>query len=124
MKLQIVIGGKVYEVEYDTGEEDSAASSPAIERVQSIVLPTPLRPVTAGTTEGDESKLCRTPVAGIVARIRVEPGQSVHAGDILVVVEAMKMENNLAAAGPAKIKCARVKVGDPVKAGQVVVEFE
>ncbi len=124
MKLQIVIDGKAYEVEYDTVEEDSSASGPSMERAQSIVLPTPQGPASPGMTDIDESKLCRSPVAGIVARVNVEPGQSVCSGDILVVVEAMKMENNLAAASPARVRFVKAKVGDSVKPRQIVVEFE
>jgi len=59
-----------------------------------------------------------------VASVNVAVGQSVQAGEIVVVVEAMKMENNLAAAVAAKIDSVKVKVGDTVKASQIVVEFE
>lgn len=59
-----------------------------------------------------------------MARINVGPGQSAKAGDIMLVVEAMKMENNLSAPSVAKIKSVKVKVGDSVKVGQVLVEFE
>ena len=122
MKRQIVINGKTYEVEYDDADENTSPSAPPIEPVQSIVLPTP--PVPSQPYEVDESKLCRSPVAGIVARVNVEVGQSLQAGEIVVVVEAMKMENNLVAAVAAKVNSVKVKVGDTVKVSQIVVEFE
>lgn len=122
MKRQIVINGKTYEVEYDDADENTSPSAPPIEPVQSIVLPTP--PVPSQPSEVDESKLCRSPVAGIVARVNVEVGQSLQAGEIVVVVEAMKMENNLVAAVAAKVNSVKVKVGDTVKVSQIVVEFE
>ena len=122
MKRQIVINGKTYEVEYDDADENTTPSAPPIEPVQSIVLPTP--PVSFQLSEVDESKLCRSPVAGIVARVNVEAGQSLQAGEIVVVVEAMKMENNLVAAVAAKVNSVKVKVGDTVKVSQIVVEFE
>lgn len=124
MKRQIVINGKTYEVEYDATDENTSPSVPPIEPAQSIVLPTPPLPGSSLPSEVDESKLCRSPVAGIVARVNVEVGQPVQAGEIVVVVEAMKMENNLAAAVAAKIKFLKVKVGDTVKVSQIVVEFE
>lgn len=123
MKRQIVINGKTYEVEYDITDESSSPSTPSMEPAQSIVLPTPQVPV-PGTSGIDESKLCRSPVAGIVTRVNVEAGQSVQSGKIIVVVEAMKMENNLTAAVAAKVNSVKVKVGDSVKVSQVVVEFE
>jgi len=124
LKLQIVIDGKTYEVEYDTAEESTSASGPTIERAQSIVLPTAQGPALPGTTDIDESKLCRSPVAGIVARVNVQPGQSVRSGDVLVVVDAMKIENNLAAASAARVRFVKAKVGDSVKLRQILIEFE
>lgn len=124
MKHQIVINGKTYEVEYDDADENASPSAPPIEPAQSIVLPTPPVPGSSQPSEVDESKLCRSPVAGIVARVNVEVGQSVQAGEIVVVVEAMKMENNLATAVAARVNSVKVKVGDTVKVTQIMVEFE
>lgn len=124
MKRQIVINGKTYEVEYDADDEHTSPLAPPTEPVQSIVLPTPPVPGSSQPSGVDESKLCRSPVAGIVARVNVEAGQSVQAGEIVVVVDAMKMENNLAAAVAAKVNSVEVTVGDTVKVSQIVVEFE
>lgn len=124
MKRQIVIKGKTYEVEYDATDENTSPSAPPMEPAQSIVLPTPPVPGSSQPSAVDESKLCRSPVAGIVVRINVAVSQSVKAGEIVVVVEAMKMENNLAAAVAAKVNSVKIKVGDTVKASQIVVEFE
>ena len=123
MKVQIVVDGKTYEVEYDTAGNSLPLPTGDALHIQSIVLPTPGLAF-SGTTDVDESKVCRSPLAGIVARINVGPGQSAKAGDIMLVVEAMKMENNLSAPSVAKIKSVKVKVGDSVKVGQVLVEFE
>lgn len=125
LKRQVVIDGKTYEVEYDasgTGQSPSP-SVPVKEFVQSIVLPTPPVPA-SGSSNIDESKACRSPIAGIVARVNVEAGQSVPAGFIVVVIEAMKMENNLAAPLAAKVKSVRIKTGDSVKVNQILVEYE
>jgi methylmalonyl-CoA carboxyltransferase small subunit len=124
LKRQIVINGKTYEVEYDATDENTSSSAPPMEPAQSIVLPTPPVAGSSQPSEVDESKLCRSPVAGIVARVNAAVGQSVQAGEIVVVVEAMKMENNLAAAVAAKVNSVKVNVGDTVKARQIVVEFE
>jgi methylmalonyl-CoA carboxyltransferase small subunit len=124
LKHQIVINGKTYEVEYDDADENASPSAPPIEPAQSIVLPTPPVPGSSQPSEVDESKLCRSPVAGIVARVNVEVGQSVQSGEIVVVVEAMKMENNLATAVAARVNSVKVKVGDTVKVTQIMVEFE
>jgi biotin carboxyl carrier protein len=119
LKRRVVIDGKTYEVEYD-GVTEKSSLPPASNLAQSIVLPTP-QASAEDTSNVDESKLCRSPVAGIVTRINVEPGRSVKAGEVLVVVEAMKMENNLTAAAAAVVETVPVKVGDTVKPRQVIV---
>jgi methylmalonyl-CoA carboxyltransferase small subunit len=122
LKFRIIIDGKTYEIEYDAAESTPTPSVTFVDRVQSLVLPTPRGPAEASNI--DESKVCRSPVAGIVTRIDVEPGEAVQEGQIVVVVDAMKMENNLTAAATSKVSAVKVKVGDPVKLGQILIEFE
>ena len=62
--------------------------------------------------------------AGLVDPDLAEPGQGVTRGAGLVALEAMKMENELKAAADAKVKTVRVRAGEAVKKGQVLVEFE
>jgi len=54
----------------------------------------------------------------------VQPGSQVSAGDGLVVLEAMKMENELKARAGGVVKRVRVAPGEAVEKGQVLVEFE
>jgi pyruvate carboxylase subunit B len=61
---------------------------------------------------------------GLVVRVQVEPGQAVGAGAGLVVLEAMKMENELRSAAAGVVRSVRVKPGEPVEKGQVLVELE
>jgi pyruvate carboxylase subunit B len=66
----------------------------------------------------------RAPMPGLVVRVLVEPGQSVGQGAGLVVLEAMKMENELKAAAAGTVRGVRVKAGEAVEKGQVMVEFD
>jgi biotin carboxyl carrier protein len=59
-----------------------------------------------------------------VLRVQVTPGQHVAAGVGLVVLEAMKMENELKAPAPAQVKAVRVQPGQAVEKGEVLLEFE
>ena len=88
--------------------------------------PTPAARTQAPAAEEnvDEEKLCRSPVAGVVIKVNVEPGQAIQANDLIMVLEAMKMETNVTAPGAGKVKNVRVAQGDAVKVNQVVVEFE
>lgn len=123
MKLHIEIDGKTYEVEYDAEDEKSGSSALSTHPAQSLILPTSQEPgaETGGT---EESKIFRNPVAGIVTRIDVAPGQRVQPGEVLMVVEAMKMENSLAASISGIVASVKVEVGETVKAGQIAIVFE
>jgi biotin carboxyl carrier protein len=66
----------------------------------------------------------RAPMPGLVVRVQVEAGQRVAAGAGVVVLEAMKMENELRAAGAGVVRTVRVRAGEAVEKGQVLVDFE
>jgi pyruvate carboxylase subunit B len=68
-------------------------------------------------------KALKAPMPGLVVRVVVEPGQQVSAGASLVVLEAMKMENDLKAAGAAVIDQVLVGAGQTVEKGTVLVTF-
>jgi len=65
----------------------------------------------------------KAPMPGLVLSIRVSPGDDVVAGDTLLVLEAMKMENVIKAAGEGTVKEIKVAQGDKVDKGQVLIQF-
>ena len=68
--------------------------------------------------------VCRSPMAGVVVKINVQVGQQLQENDLLMVLEAMKMETNITAPMAGKVKAVTVSPGDAVTVDQVVVEFE
>ncbi|MBA3606629.1 MAG: acetyl-CoA carboxylase biotin carboxyl carrier protein subunit, partial [Acidimicrobiia bacterium] len=64
------------------------------------------------------------PMPGAVRRILVGPGAAVTAGAVLVVIEAMKMEHQIAAAGDGTVREVLVDVGDQVETGQILLVVE
>jgi len=122
LKIQIAIAGKTYEVEADVeGQEDWPAGAAP---VQSVLLPTAPRRGSSTGGDADESKVCRSPVAGIVMRVCVQPGQPLQVDDLIVVLEAMKMETSVIAPIAGKVKSIKVVPGEAVKLNQILVEFE
>jgi acetyl-CoA/propionyl-CoA carboxylase biotin carboxyl carrier protein len=76
----------------------------------------------AGAAEG--GGLVASPLAGTLVKVEVAPGQRVAGGQLLAVVEAMKMETPLLAPFSGTVVGVRCAVGGPVAAGQIVVELE
>jgi pyruvate carboxylase subunit B len=69
-------------------------------------------------------KTLRAPMPGLVVKIEAEEGQTVVRGQGLVIVEAMKMENELKADGDGQIGRILVEPGQAVEKDQVLVEFQ
>jgi biotin carboxyl carrier protein len=76
-----------------------------------------------GAKRGASDKVLKSPMPGRVVKIMAEVGQSVEAGTSLMVIEAMKMENELRAKGPGTIAELKVKVGDTVEVNAVLLTF-
>lgn len=65
----------------------------------------------------------KAPMPGLIIDLKVQPGDQVNAGDPLLVLEAMKMENILKATGAGTVKAVKIKKGDSVEKGQILLEF-
>ncbi|MBL8216479.1 MAG: biotin/lipoyl-binding protein [Bryobacterales bacterium] len=133
MKLKITVDSKIYEVEVEASEPDPPAYvSPGFVPPQvrvpatgtAAAAPLPVAPPAGGAPVADESKVCRSPIAGTVVRVAAQPGQQIQTGDVLLVLEAMKMETNITAPVSGKVAKVTAGVGDSVQGGQVLVEFE
>lgn len=120
MKLRITIDGTTYEAEVevvDEGEElEESEGSPYEDPIYAAEEPE------AGSV-GNANE-CRSPVMGLVIRVEVEAGQKVEAGQRVMVLEAMKMESHITAPRACRVKRVHVAAGDPVKAEQLLIEFE
>ena len=79
---------------------------------------------TAGGGAGGGSGKIAVPMQGTIVKVLVEVGQAVEAGQSVVVLEAMKMENQIEADKSGTVKAVNVKPGDTVGAGDIVVVIE
>ena len=129
MKLKLTVDGKLYEVDVEVSEEEQPHPSyvpPAGQGSRDAGgAGGEAQPQSGGQEQvADESKVCRSPIAGVVVRTPVQVGQEIHVDDILMVLEAMKMETMITAPIDGKVAKINAAVGDPVQAKQVLVEFE
>jgi methylmalonyl-CoA carboxyltransferase 1.3S subunit len=127
VKLKITIENKSYEVDVEVADE-SGPKVPHGYVLESSKVRVPASPVAAPSPASggpvNEEKVCRSPITGTVVRVVAQEGQAIQQGDILIVLEAMKMETNITAPEAGKIAAIKVNAGDSVKAEQVVVELE
>ena len=65
----------------------------------------------------------RAPMPGLIIQLKVKDGDEVKAGDTLLILEAMKMENIIKAPADAIVKTVKVRMGEGVEKNQVLIEF-
>jgi methylmalonyl-CoA carboxyltransferase 1.3S subunit len=127
LKLKVTVNGKVYEVDVEVFEPEPAGPvyvPPAGSARVPAAAPSPPPASPGPTAAADESKVCRSPIAGTVAKVPVQVGQAIKVNDVLMVLEAMKMETVITAPIAGKVARINATVGDFVQGGQVLVEFE
>ena len=83
-----------------------------------------IRELTAATAGPAGPAPLVAPMPGLVVRVLTAPGDEVQAGQGLVVVEAMKMENELRAGAAGRVKAVHAREGQAVEKGTVLVELE
>jgi methylmalonyl-CoA carboxyltransferase small subunit len=125
MKLMVTVDGKVYEVDVEVAPEPAPTLPTFLAQSGAAVVaanPSASAPAAADTAM-DEDKVCRSPVAGIAVKSNVRPGQTILPGDLLFVLESMKMETEISAPVGGKVAEVKLRVGDSVKSGQVVLTW-
>ncbi len=128
MKLRITLDETTYEVDVEVAEPDHANLPPAYHvgsarLAGSAAGAAPVAAAAGPSAVADESKACRSPVSGVVVKVLAKAGDSIMAGDSLLVLEAMKMETNITAPQSGVIASIKVEQGARVQTGDVLVEF-
>lgn len=113
---QIEVNGTVYDVEIHA--EEKTSKTPQLIR----------KPVVNKPGEGQIKKSAggvsvKAPLPGTIIKVDVAVGDAINAGDTLLVMEAMKMENNVLAEKPGTVKSIKVNVGDAVLQDDVLIEI-
>ncbi|MDY6314124.1 MAG: biotin/lipoyl-containing protein [Clostridia bacterium] len=121
-KFVVNVNGKSYEVEVE--EIGGAVSAPAAAPVVSApaVSETPkAAPAPAAAPAG--ATAVNSPMPGTIMSITVKPGDSVKAGDVLCILESMKMENEIVAPKDATVASVNVNQGQSVNSGDLLVSL-
>lgn len=128
--FNITVDGKTYEVEVEEkGVSSAPASRPAA--VESVARPAASAPKAAPKAEAKKEiavsagqEVLSAPMPGTILKIAAKVGDTVAEGDIVLILEAMKMENEILAPRAGKISSISVNEGASVNTGDTLVVID
>lgn len=130
-KFKVTVNGKAYEVEVEEmGGAPVAAPAPQVAAAPAPAAPAPTpaaAPAPAATPAPavggpipEGAITVKAPMPGKISALKAEAGKAVKRGDIILVLEAMKMQNDITATADGTLHEIRVNPGDNVKTGDVL----
>ena len=126
MKYKVTLKGKVYEVIVEKGEAILADEYDYVAPAAPAAVPVPAVPVASAPAAAAPAAVTAgtnvdAPLPGNVLNVKVSVGQAVKAGDVLVIIEAMKMENEVAAPCDGVVKQIVAAKGAVVATGDALL---
>jgi biotin carboxyl carrier protein len=120
-KYNITVNGNTYEVEVEELGSQASPQRPQVStqqaQPQSAPKSQPQKPQTAPAGGGNIS----APMPGTINDVRVKVGDSIKKGQVLLILEAMKMENEIMASSDGTVKSVIVSKGASVSAGDALI---
>jgi methylmalonyl-CoA carboxyltransferase small subunit len=121
MKLKVTVNGTVYDVTVEVEEEPvPALGAMSFGPMQSVRMPPAPQHLSAPASE---EKVLRAPISGTVTKVVADAGVEVSAGQVLLVLEAMKMETEITAPVAGTVAEVHVEPGEAVAGGQILVTW-
>ena len=130
MKYKVTLNKKVYEVEVEAGEamlvdeyeaKAPVASAPAAPVAAPVAAAAPAAPAAAPAAGLAAGEVVKSPMPGNILKIECAVGQKVNEGDTVIVLEAMKMENDIVASKSGTVAQIVVTKGQVVETGSPLV---
>ena len=126
-KYNITVNGKTYQVEVEEINGNGQSQGQPVQQTQSQSQPAqqaPAQPAPKAQPAQAGGKDVTAPMPGTVLEVKVEEGQNVKAGDVVLILEAMKMENEITAETDGKITKIYAPKGTSVNTGDALVGLE
>lgn len=137
MIYKVTLNGKVYEVEVEKGEaviqaeyEAALPAAPAAAPAAPVAAPAPVQaqaptvPAASAPAASAGAGTVLSPLPGNINEIRFSAGQTVKAGDVVIILEAMKMENEIVAPKAGTLTKIHVQKGAVVNTGDPLFDVE
>ena len=126
MKYKVTLNGRTYEVEVEAGKamllDEYEAIAPAAPATAPAAAPAPVAaPSAAPAASRAAGEPVKAPMPGVVLKVQVQQGQAVKAGQVLVILEAMKMENEIVAPKDGTVAQIVAAKGASVESGAPLV---
>ncbi len=112
-KYRVNVNGTQYDITLEVLEGESAAAAPKAAPAAAPAAPAAKAPAGA--------QAINAPMPGTILAVNVKPGQAVKRGDVLVVLEAMKMENEIMAPNDGTVGTVNVAKGQSVQSGATLL---
>ncbi|MCR5482608.1 MAG: biotin/lipoyl-binding protein [Clostridia bacterium] len=125
----ITVNGTVYAVEVEEVGGSAAPAAPRAAAPAAAPAPAPKAapapaPKAAAPAPAAGAQTISSPMPGTVLDVKVTPGQAVKSGDVLVILEAMKMENEIMAPADGTVDTVPATKGASVNTGDVLVTLK
>ena len=134
MIYKVTLNGKVYEVEVEKGEAviqaEYEAALPAAAPAAPVAAPAPVQaqaptvPAASAPAASAGAGTVLSPLPGNINEIRFSAGQTVKAGDVVIILEAMKMENEIVAPKAGMLSKIHVQKGAVVNTGDPLFDVD
>ena len=121
-KFSVTVNGATYEVEIEEVTNSDAASVVGV-APRATSTPTP-KAVASKTTVATGATAIKSPFPGTILKVNVSAGQTVKSGDILMVIEAMKMENEIRAPKDGVVASVNVSKGAAVATDDLLASLK
>ena len=124
-RFNITVNGKAYDVQVEEiGGAAPVAAAPAPVAAPAAPAPAVEAAPAAPAAPAAGAEVVSAPMPGTIVSIAVSAGQSVKSGDVLLVLEAMKMENEIMAPRDGVVAGIHVNKGDSVDSGAQLVSLQ
>ena len=126
MKYKVKLNGKIYEVEVEKGNaellsEYDAISAPVAAPAASAVAAAPA--AAAAPAPAASGNATKSPLPGVVVAVKKNVGDKVKAGEVVMLIEAMKMENEITATKDGTLVAVLAPKGTQVQVGSALFEI-
>ena len=118
---EVTVNGVTYTVKIGKEDEDTVPSITAAPSVAGAPTAETATAQAAPVTAGGNGKPVNSPLPGVIVAIKVKVGEKVKAGQVVAILEAMKMENEIQAESDGTVTSINVSEGDSILEGAPIV---